>query len=441
MGAWRILGGLAAILTAAPAARGQTYPLVETPRPGDCFRIKLEMTLDGDMNIVRDHKPVSLKLEARARHEFPERVLAVDPNGAIQKTARVYETAVATISRNGQRAEHTLRDERRLIVAQQYKGQSLVFSPSGPLTREELELTSEHMDTLALPGLLPGRSVAVGETWKPANEVVQALCNFEGLASHDLTCKLEAVDGGSARVSVSGSASGIDAGALVKLTVKATYHFDVSARRLVDLEWSQADQRDQGPASPAAEVRAVTRVMRVPIPLPTVLSDVALVPVPDGFEPPAAMTQLQYRHDTGAPFDLVYGRDWEMVSDTREQVVMRLLDRGDFVAQATITPYEKARPGSHSSPDTFREAMAKSPGWEQGTVQDEGELPAEKGRWVYRIIAPGKLDGMNVVQSFFLVAGPAGDQVVVAFTMTPSQAEKLGTRDLTLVQGITLPER
>jgi hypothetical protein len=46
------------------------------------------------------------------------------------------------------------------------------------------------------------------------------------------------------------------------------------------------------------------------------------------------------------------------------------------------------------------------------------------------------MDGLKVVQNFYIVAGPGGDQVVLAFTMTPTQAEKLGTRDLALVQGI-----
>jgi hypothetical protein len=46
------------------------------------------------------------------------------------------------------------------------------------------------------------------------------------------------------------------------------------------------------------------------------------------------------------------------------------------------------------------------------------------------------MDGINVVQNFYLVAGPGGVQIVMAFTMTPNQAEKLGTRDLVMVRGL-----
>ena len=52
--------------------------------------------------------------------------------------------------------------------------------------------------------------------------------------------------------------------------------------------------------------------------------------------------------------------------------------------------------------------------------------------------AQGQLDGVAVVQNFYLVAAPGGEQVVVAVTMTPKQADKLGARDLTLVGSLEL---
>src|SRR5262249_39921204 len=152
-------------------------------------------------------------------------------------------------------------------------------------------LVSEHFDTLSLTGLPPGKAVGVGETWNVPNAVVQALCGFEGLTEQHLTCKLEEVKDNSARVSVTGTANGIDLGAQAKLTVQAQYHFDVSTKRLTASEGEQTDERGQGPASPATNVHAVTSLKRSPIEQPTnqngqpaCLDDVALVSVPDGFD-------------------------------------------------------------------------------------------------------------------------------------------------------------
>jgi hypothetical protein len=438
----QVLGTLAVVLLIAQVAAAQTYDLSEKSKVGDCRRIHLAMTLAGEMRVTKDNKPIALKLTANAAQDYPERVLAVDPQGVIQKTARMYESTKAAISVENDKSERTLRDERRLVVAQRYKGQSLVYCSGGPMTREEQELASEQFDTLSLPGLLPGKAVAIGESWKVPNDVAQALCLFDGLTTQDLTCKLDEVKNKQARVSVIGAATGIDLGALVKLTIQATYSFDLSSHSIVSVNWKQRDERGQGPANPATTVESSTTVTRTMIDAPTTLSDVALVAVPDGFEPPASMTQLWHHNQLKTPFDLWYSREWQMVGQTGDHIIMRLMDRGDFVAQVTITPWESAKPGEHLSADLFREAMAKTPGWQPDEVVQEGEVATERAHyWIYRISAPGHMDGMKVVQTCYIIAGPGGEQVVLAFTMTPAQAEKLGARDLTLISGLEFPAK
>lgn len=438
MAAWRTLAAVLISLASARAGGAQTYTLAETTRAGDCFRIHLELALAGEMRVTRDGKRVPLKLMATAVHDFPERVLNVGPNQLPDRTARVYEQARAVITVNGDRSERTLRGERRLCVAQRHDEQPLLYSPAGPLTREELELTGEHFDTLALTGLLPGKAVAVGDTWSLSNAVAQALCNFEGLTDQDLVCKLEAVQGQTARVSVTGTASGIDLGALTKLTVDATYQYDLGTKRLTRLEWKQKDARDQGPANPATAVESTTVLTRTAIEQPASLSDVALVSVPDDYQPPPAAVQLEY-HDTQGRFALIYGREWQTVSQSEDHLVLRLMERGDFVAQATVTPWTKADKGKHLTPDEFREVMADTPGWQPEDELQAGEVPADGGRWIYRISAVGQLDGAKVMQNFYLVAGPDGDQVVLVFTLTPKQVNALGTRDISLAANLDFP--
>jgi hypothetical protein len=44
------------------------------------------------------------------------------------------------------------------------------------------------------------------------------------------------------------------------------------------------------------------------------------------------------------------------------------------------------------------------------------------------------------MQNFYLIAGPEGQQIVLAFTMPPKQADRLGTRDLSIAANINLPD-
>jgi hypothetical protein len=440
MTAWRTLGSVLLLLAGTTLAAAQTYPLAEPVRAGDCSRYHLEMTLSGELKVTRDGKRTPLTLAAAATHDFAERILSVGQSGLPDKAARIYTNARATIRAGDERSERNLRPERQLIVAQRHGDPSLVYSPSGPLTREELELTGEHLDTLTLTGLLPGKAVAAGETWKVNNAVAQALCGFDGLTEQSLTCKLEEVKDDVARVSVTGTASGIELGALVKLTVTATCRFDLGKKHLTELEWHQKDERDQGPASPATAVETTTKLTRTAIAEPEALNDVKLVSVPAGFDVPPPLLQLEYRDPKGR-FELALGRDWQTVGQTDEHLVMRLMEQGDFVAQVTITPWKTNPEGKHLSADEFREAMARTPGWEMEQELQVGEVPLPKGddRWVYRISALGKMDGLDVMQNFYLVAGPGGKQVVLLFTLTPKKAQKLAERDLSMACSIDFP--
>ena len=440
MSAWRLMIVAVGLIGVGSTSRAaETVPLVEAVQPGDCFRIQLDMKLDGELRVQRQDATQKLELKAVAAHEYPERILSVGKDGVPDKSARVYETAKATITVAGGKTERTLRDERRLIVAQRFKEQGLVYSPAGALTRAEADLTSDHFDSLAVVGLLPDKAVAVGETWKIANTVVQTLCSYEGVTEHTLSGKLDEVKGDIAYFTVSGDAAGIDLGASVKMDVTAKGQFDLKTKHLLAVEWTQKDQRDAGPVSPATMVTTTNTLKRTAIEQPKNLSDVALVSVPDNFTPPALLTQLEL-HDAKDRYELLHAREWHMVSATPEHQVLRLMDRGDFIAQATITPWTAAEKGKHLSPDEFKTAMYESAGFELTKELQAGEVPSDqKDRWVYRLSALAELDGVEVMQNCYLIAAANGEQVVVTFTMTPKQAEKLGARDLSFVGSMEVP--
>src|SRR5262249_5822716 len=153
----------------------------------------LKMIFDGEIKVRQDAKDLVLKQSAEATHEFIERGLEVGPGNLLQRSARFYKVAQARLAVEG--TPRTLRSERSLVIAQRVHDQLTVYALAGPFTREEFELT-EHFDTLALPGLLPGKSLSAGETWKIGNAVAQALCELDGLTAHDLVGKLESVEDG-----------------------------------------------------------------------------------------------------------------------------------------------------------------------------------------------------------------------------------------------------
>lgn len=421
-------------LSLGSPAFAQTVALAETAKPGDCARYTVELALAGHLIVTQDNGRQQLKLEAKARHRFAERTLAV-ADGLPAKSARYYDEAVASAIVAGERSDRTLAADRKLIVAQRNPDGLFCYAPAGPLARDELDLVTEQFSPHCLAGLLPGKDVAVGDTWAVSNPAAQAACLFDGLIKHGLTGKLTAVNGNAATFTIEGTAEGIEHGAKVTLTVTATGTFDLAAKRVTELVWKQKDDREQGPINPTSQVEVTVNLKReVPAQEPAALAETALAALPKG-EVPAVLTDLRHADPKGN-YRLVYPRDWHITGQTDTHLVLRLLEKGEFIAQATVTRWNKANPGQHTPADEFKKAVTESPGWVATRIVEDAEVPADGGRWLYRITAEGRMENLPVVQSFHLLAGPQGDQVAVTFAMKPEKVRAVGTRDIGLVNAI-----
>jgi hypothetical protein len=391
------------------------------------------------MTINQEGMKQTIRLEAKARHAFLDRTLAV-ADGLPARSARHYEDAIASAVVDIEKIGRSLPEDRRLVVAVRSSEGMLCFSPAGALTRDELDLVTEHFNPQCLAGLLPGKAVNVGDTWSVSPAAAQAACAFDALVKNALTGKLTASADGKATFTVEGTAEGIEHGAKVTLTINATGAFDLAAKRITELTWKQKDEREQGPVAPASQVEAtVTLKRQLLAEAPKELADAALGSVPKG-EVPASMLLLRHADPKGR-YSLVYPRDWHITGLTDQHLILRLLDKGEFIAQATVMPWKKAEPGKHTPAEEFKKAANATPGWTAGRVLEDAETTAPDGRWLYRIVAEGKMDELPVVQSFSIVADAQGEQAAMTVAMKPEKAKAVGTRDKELLNALTFPKR
>lgn len=430
---------LVTLIALGPTARAQPVTLDEAPAPGACFRYSIELDLSGKMFITQENTKETVRLEAKARHIFSERTLTT-ADGLPARSARHYEDARASAVVDVEKVNRALPDDRRLIVTIRNSEGSFGFSPAGPLTRDELDLVTEHFNPQCLAGLLPGKAVNLNDTWTVAPAAAQAACQFDGLIKHALTGKLTAVADGKATFTIEGTAEGIEQGAKVTLAITATGTFDTAAKRIVGLSWKQKDDREQGPVAPASQVEATVTLKRVSMAeAPKELTDTALATVPKGEIPPALA--LLRHADPKGNYALTYPRDWHVTGQTDQHLILRLLDKGEFVAQATVATWKKADPGKHTSTEEFKKAVVATPGWTATRVLEDAESTTPDGRWLYRLVAEGKMEELPVVQSFHLLAGAQGDQVAVTFAMKPEKVKAVGSRDKELVQALAFPAK
>ena len=437
-----LLLGVAVVMAQDAPPMPQQPILQEDLETDVVFEVDLNLELKGEFKLNTPMGAEKIPTEAKGQHHYCERILSLGETPNItgpSRMARHYDKAQATIIAAGDKTERSLRDTRRSFLLQRSKEELLALSPEGPLTGSELELTSDQFDTMALPGMLPGNKPKPGDSWKLNNATVQLLCHFEGLIEQDLKGTLDKLDGETAKFRVVGKASGIDQGAQVKASIEASGTFDTKSRTITGLVWKQSEERDAGPVNPSGKLTSTVTLTRKRINTPDSLNDKALESFPpEKEEIPTHLKAIEHR-DAKGRYELVHGREWQVVAETQDHLVLRLLDRGDFIAQAVVTPWDKAPKGKHLSPEDFRAAMSKTPGWQPEKELLADEIMATEGRYIYRIAMQGKMDGSEVVQHFFLVAAATGEQAVVTFSMTPRLVEKLGARDLNLVGGLLVP--
>ncbi|MGL6073956.1 MAG: hypothetical protein ACRC8S_07330 [Fimbriiglobus sp.] len=420
-------------------AAAQSVVLVDEVKAGEHFRYEIGLNLAGKLKVERNGKPEALAIAAGAGHVFVERAEAVEASG-ITKTIRHYEKALSQGDSAGERTNRELAADRRLIVSQRTKGAHLHFSPDGPLAREELELVAEHFDTLSISQLLPGKETKLNDTWTLRPDVVQQVCQFEGVVKSELVGKLVEVTAEEAKFTITGAAEGVDNGAQVKLSVNAVGVYSLATKRITKLGWEQTDDRAQGAASPASEVKATIQLSRTPLAEePKSLDITARAKMPSDAKATEAMTMLRHV-DRDGRFQFVYPRDWHIVGRTKDHIVLRLLDGGEFTAQATMTIMKKLEPGSQMPIDDFKRLLGQIPGWEPEGISEDGIISSEEGRRLYRLTAKGKQDGVAVQQTFFHIAGPKGDQIAVTVLAKDTKAGALNNRDLSLVNAITFPK-
>jgi hypothetical protein len=435
------------------SAEPTRYALRERCQEGQQWQVEMQTRVEVKA------KSGEVKALVTARHSFWEHVLALadaTPNanqagpigvrpGLPRRVARYYELAdwqrqpfhaVQASLSSGKTEKRQLRDERRLLIAQRWRDETVVFSPNGPLTREELDLTEGHLDVLMVPNLLPEGLVAVGESWTVPIPVVQALCGLDGVTESKVQARFASVQNDRAVVVVEGKVDGIADGCETINTVQAKLEYDLTFERWTQLHWRQTQERQAGPITPALHLVAEVQASRQFGGRSSHLTPAVLQNLPG--EPAPAFLLLSYRAPNGE-CEFLYDRGWHRVAQEERFAVFRLLDRGELVAQMNVTFWPKAKPGQHLTAEQIREFADKAPNFQPEKVIESGEIKSPDGRWIYRHTVQGKSEDLPIMLTWYVVADAQGHQAVFVFTTEPALADKLGGRDLAIVQSASFP--
>lgn len=427
---------LLAAVAVVPAV-AEEFDLRSGRRSGDVTRVELLLEVAGDLKVVHEEKvkPVPMKVVGSANYR--ELLLEVPTAAAGNaSSARRYEKLLAQIKIDTQRQDGELRPAHATVGVEFANQEMLYWHPGGPLSREELDLLDVQGSSLLIDGLLPEIPVSVDSTWQHEDPLIAALLGLDAVSSNDLTSLLKEVTPEAAKMELAGTVHGAIGGVSTEIEVKAKYKYDRASKRITWLAMLIKEVRSIGHVGPGIDT--VARLQMKVIPEAEADADLlaAAEQVRSGTSGDART--LGYRSTNGR-FQFLYDRQWHVVNDEPELVVLRRVDRGELVAQGNLTPLPAATAGQEVTLAKFQEDIQKAlkDNFRQFAKASEQSLA---GRKIFRVVALGEAAELPVEWHYYLVVDEQGRQLSLVFTLEQSLAERLGDEDEKLAATIEFLE-
>jgi hypothetical protein len=437
--------------------------LGEAMRRGTTTRVGIELKAQGlfrpglppEAVGAEARMPKPLTLDVQTRLVFSERVLelvedvasaavrsgaggAVDrprpgAAGRARKVVRQVIQAASAINGEVRPTAAAVRPEVAWLVAERRHrdGPVVVVSPAGPLTRSELELVQVAGDPLALADALPGGPVGLGQHWRVGDLAAQAVSGYDVVTSHALDATLEAADGTRARVRIKGRVEGSALGGAGVVTCDGFLTFDRRMSWIDRLELHRAETRRPGPVEAGLDVKSTLTMTRQAEQPPATLSEPALA------GSPLEITPLSQRLLLIAPdgkSSLLHDRHWHTFWDDPKRIVLKRLEGSQVVAQCNIAVGPPAGKGRHQDPAQFRDDIRRALRHRFVQFLGAGQVDGDPaGGFRYKVGVQGREGSLGVVWYYYLVAGPAGDQLLVTFTLAQGYAPTFGDQDAEMI--------
>lgn len=435
----------AAILTspafsfAAGVRRTKTISLRPKFAPASVSRVEMGLEVNGENRVVDDNKVARSKMSILANVTYEERLLGASiAAGGPVRSIRNYEKA-AVLLKLGEKDElrPTLGEARRLVGVELDAPSLMLFSPHGPITRDELDVLEMHGAGMSLLAymLLPDKPVAVGGSWEHAPELIASMLDLDAVRQTDVKSTLETVEQGTAKILMEGEVEGAVGGVATKIELKARTHFSLSAGRISWFGMVLHENRAIGHVEGGLDAMSKLQIRITPLDQPAALADEAIRGL--SLKADDAQTLLSYESPEGG-WELVHDRKWYITRDEDRLAIMRRVDRGEFVAQCNIQTLDDAKPEQNVPLTEFQEDIRQGLGDNFKEFLQASERPAGEDTRIYRVVAAGEVEELPIHWIYYLVADKRGRQVVLVFTIEAGLLEKFGAADEEIVSALQL---
>ncbi|GAB4132835.1 hypothetical protein JCM17478_11080 [Thermopirellula anaerolimosa] len=417
---------------ATPPVAARPSPLAPAEIDHPVYWVEAQLEMSGTLQpTVPAEKPTPMSVNARFAYE--EDILAAgDGTAQPVRAVRWYDEASAKLNIGGQQAELELGPQRRHLAVSISEGRVEVFSPTGPLTREELDLLDIPGNTAVMDLLLPAPPIAKDMTWQLKPDLLARLLGLDVVTEAEVAARVtEMLPGGIGRVEFSGKLSGRVLGAGTKLEILGRFQFPITERKITWLAVLVRENREPGAVDGGFEAVARLQLQRSVRPKPQLLPLDAVAQIT--FPPLDDAKRLLYRDETGG-WQLLHDRRWFLVGKSDELTAFRFVDSLRSIAQCNFAP--SAEGSKDVSLTGFQELVKQLLGDRFRRIVDFEERTSPTGHRMFRVHAVGSVNDLTIHWIYYLLTAPDGKNYVAVFTVEDQDLPLFGEADKDFVAGV-----
>jgi hypothetical protein len=435
---------LAGLLGCAAFSRAESIELKPLPGANHTVRVSIELEAGGHSLVQSadeakgDASPQRLPMSVSGKLQYEERVLVplVDsPPAGTPLAIRWYGNAEAVIKVGETGRTPKLADDCRLVLLESGAERPVLYSPDRPLSREQLDLIDVVGTSYFIDRLLPTAPVSKDDSWSHDAPVMGPLLTLDTVAVCEVQSTLDGFNASFAKMRLAGTVHGAADGAATELEVRAVYLYDRRAKRITQLNLAIRERRSIGGATPGVDATAKLQIRIERLNSSTNLSD----RVVGKAVRPARMPHRDLVYES-SPLGLRFhhDRNWFVTSEARESVTLRRIDRGDLVAQCTLTALPPKSAGRQTTLEQFQQDVQQSLGKSFGELVSSRQWQNAAGLYCYQLVVRGMVDEVPVEWHYYLAFPESGERVSAAVTIEKPMVDRVGQVDAELFESVQL---
>jgi hypothetical protein len=379
-----VLFFLAAASSVCGGQPKETFLLHSHRKAGQTDRVSVVLEFSGDFLGRSGGKDTSTATSGTDRLTYYEKTLEAGPGRA--SSVRYYEKAESEMKIKDRSHQESLAEAHRLAGVRVDLPAATIFSLRQPLSRDELEVIDILGNTLLLDRLLPEGPVAVGDRWKPADEVMAALLGLDGATRCDAQCTLKEVTDRVARFELAGAIEGPVSDTSARIELKGRFRLD---RRIDRIDWFAlltGERREISDVADGFHLAARLQTVVTPLVQSPELTDEKLEGL--SLEPTSERCRLTYPSPQGH-WRIDYDRRWYPTGETPKNATLKLIDHQSLGAQCNIFSLPRRKQDQPLALKEFQADVKKVLGEDFGKFVAADQSTDKTGRRVLRVVVQG----------------------------------------------------